>query len=511
MKIKFPCNVGFHLFQTGRWNRTRTPSAPKRRTDEPASSRNPAGAPAPEPAPAEAGDDQAFSFATPVEDEAYWKGVRHGLQCVAPRPPREHKPRDWDKDLSRPSAAPPLTRDSLAAAYTPLAADALGRAIRFDGFTPDRQRLFLAMLAACGVVGDACRAAGISRDTAYALRNRADGRAFAVAWNAAILIARGPVGDELMSRAMNGVVERVYRNGELWGERHRHDNRLAMAVLTRLDRQAEGMGEGAPAARIAAQEWDQFLDVVEAGGEEADLFFHDRTRPKVEEPPLSVGMTPDTGSEAALLARLASYRDYGVGLPVEVEIDDLDPEEMESWTEDQWNRAEYGGLLAGFHEREWPEAARNVTETDSDGDCRICQDVTGPGRLRAEYARRFPAPDPACESQDDGEHFWEDEDLERWLTDYPPPEGFGGFEEGEWGEPDYRRTLSPEEQVVIDADLAEERAEEEAGRAEALAAACAARDRAFGFAGDAQTARSDIEPPAQSDITAADIREGDSE
>ena len=75
---------------------------------------------------------------------------------------------------------------------------------------------------------------------------------------------------------LNGVVDRIYRNGELWGERHRHDNRLAMAVLTRLDRQCDGLGEGAATARIVAQEWDQFLDIVEDGGDGAGDFLATR-------------------------------------------------------------------------------------------------------------------------------------------------------------------------------------------------------------------------------------------
>jgi hypothetical protein len=213
---------------------------PEAATDEPASSLN--------PRPAEAGTAPAdplaaCSFATPAEDEAYWKGVVHGTRCVQAEPVYRHRPRDWDADLSRPGTAPALTPDGLAEAYAPVTTDAIGRNIRDDGFTPARQRLFLTVLAACGVAADACRAAGISRDTAYNLRNRAEGAAFAIAWNAALLIARGRMDDELMSRALNGVIERIYRNGELWGERHRHDNRLAMAVLTRLDRQAAGLGE----------------------------------------------------------------------------------------------------------------------------------------------------------------------------------------------------------------------------------------------------------------------------
>jgi hypothetical protein len=437
-------------------------------------------------------------------------------------PAGRHRPRDWDADLSRPGAAPSLTPDGFADAYAPVTTDAIGRNIRDDGFTPDRQRLFLIVLAACGVVADACRAAGISRDTAYNLRNRAEGAAFAIAWNAALLIARGRMDDELMSRAMNGVVERVYRNGELWGERHRHDNRLAMAVLTRLDRQAAGLGEGAPAARAAAREWDQFLDIVEAGGGGAEGFFFERERPELTDPPTVDGDEPAPGSETARLARLASYRVYGVGLPHEVSIEDLEPEDMEGWTEEQWDRAEYWGLLDLIGESEWPDAARNVTESETNGTCPIRQDIaspepgpegetepppaTGLARVRAEYAGRF-APEDA-EPDEERDHLWEDEDLRLWLTDYPPPDGFDGYEEGEWGDDDYRRALAPGEQAVIDADLAAVHAEQEAERAMALAAACAARDRAFGFAGEDETPLP-VEPAAQSDNSAPEIREGD--
>ena len=72
---------------------------------------------------------------------------------------------------------------------------------------------------------------------------------------------------------------------------------------------------------------------------------------------------------------------------------------------------------------------------------------------------------------------WEEEDG--WWTDYPPPPGFDGEEEGEYGSlrDDYRRRLSPAEQAVIDADVAEEDAED-------LVLAEAQRDAYFGFAPD---------------------------
>jgi len=444
----------------------RNSTSPEAATDEPASPLSPPPAEPVGPTP---------------EDQAYWQGVRHGLECLGAVRAADHKPAGWKSDLSRDGDAAPLTPQSLAEAYRPIERDALGRAIRTDGFTPDLQRLFLIVLAACGVAADACRAAGISRDTAYRLRNSAEGRAFAIAWDAALLIARGAVGDELMSRAMNGVVERIYRNGELWGERHRHDNRLAMAVLTRLDRQAEGLGEGAASARLAAREWDQFLDLVEAGTG-ADAFLHERSRDRVVEPPMGDGRTAPSGSDAATLSRLDQYRHLGVGLPGEIDISDLDPEEMEGWTEHQWDRATRTGLLRRMEELEWPEIARKVTESEINGKCPNRQDIpTGPERVRAEYLLRFPdaGGDP---TEPDPEAIWEDEDLGVWVTSHPPPEGFDGEEQGRWGDYRYQRMLSPREQEALDRDLAREQAEDEAEYAEARAAAAVARDRAFGFA-----------------------------
>ena len=77
---------------------------------------------------------------------------------------------------------------------------------------------FLMPLAEWGVVDDAARATAISRRSAYRLRNSARGRAFRLAWQAALLLARQRLGDDLMSRAVNGCVELVYRDGALVGE-----------------------------------------------------------------------------------------------------------------------------------------------------------------------------------------------------------------------------------------------------------------------------------------------------
>lgn len=67
---------------------------------------------------------------------------------------------------------------------------------------------------------------------------------------------------------------------------------------------------------------------------------------------------------------------------------------------------------------------------------------------------------------------WEEDDG--WWTDYPPPLGFIGEEDGNYGDDGYSRTLSEEEQAVVDRQAAlrreEARAKGEALRASRFAA-----------------------------------------
>ena len=144
---------------------------------------------------------------------------------------------------------------------------------RFDGWTPDRIRTFLHALAACGVVSDAARAAGMSTQSAYAFRNSARGRGFELAWQAALLLARRRLADELMSRALHGCVDVIVRKGKVWGERHRYDNRLTMAVLTRLDKENYSVFN---APRRASEEFDAFVEAVCLGNDGAAQFLRDR-------------------------------------------------------------------------------------------------------------------------------------------------------------------------------------------------------------------------------------------
>lgn len=112
------------------------------------------------------------------------------------------------------------------------------RRLRHDGWDGPRKAIFCRTLAETGVVTEACRACGMSAKAAYALRQR--DQVFALAWEAALSMARERLADELLARSMKGSVEQIMNNhGAIVGERHSYDNRLAMAVLRRLDRRAE--------------------------------------------------------------------------------------------------------------------------------------------------------------------------------------------------------------------------------------------------------------------------------
>lgn len=131
-----------------------------------------------------------------------------------------------------PATAPP--------AFTPVPVRA-----RRDGWTPDRQRAFIAALAKSASVDAAARAAGMRRETAYRLRARADAASFAAAWNAAM--ARHPRGFSapalLWRRAMHGVrLHYVFEDGSV-GTLYRHDNAAALKLLRRFDRLAGSSGK----------------------------------------------------------------------------------------------------------------------------------------------------------------------------------------------------------------------------------------------------------------------------
>lgn len=144
---------------------------------------------------------------------------------------------------------------------------------RRDGWTGTAQRIFLEAIAAGDPVDYACRRVGMTRTSAYAFRSRPHGAAFAAAWDAAADMARFSFGDYLMQRVIEGVeIETRTMKGEFAFRRH-FDHRLAVALLNRMDRQAEARAKAVAEAAAAhgsiprdaliARHWAAFLDMIE--------------------------------------------------------------------------------------------------------------------------------------------------------------------------------------------------------------------------------------------------------
>ena len=102
---------------------------------------------------------------------------------------------------------------------------------RHDGWSEERQRVFIDQLARIGLVSAAARAVGMSTKSAYALRKRAGAESFAAAWDEAVGIGRFAAELTAIDRAFSGEARPVFYNGRKIGERIIHDNRLLLAVL----------------------------------------------------------------------------------------------------------------------------------------------------------------------------------------------------------------------------------------------------------------------------------------
>ncbi len=119
-------------------------------------------------------------------------------------------------------------------AFTPVPVKA-----RHDGWTVERQKWFILRLALCGCVSAAARGVGMTRKSAYRLADRPGAGSFRSAWGKALGWGQDRTLDKSLERALVGEVVPIVRVGRVVGERHRFDNRLAMAVLNALDRRAE--------------------------------------------------------------------------------------------------------------------------------------------------------------------------------------------------------------------------------------------------------------------------------
>lgn len=145
---------------------------------------------------------------------------------------------------------------------------------RHDGWSPARQVAFLETLAECGCVADAAAQVGMSPQSAYALRRRADATDFRRAWEAALDHGIRRLSDAAFSRALHGVAQPVFYKGEQIGERRHYDERLTMFLLRHHDPHRygrwteDGRWQGGP--ENIARGFAEAVDRIAARGEMAD-------------------------------------------------------------------------------------------------------------------------------------------------------------------------------------------------------------------------------------------------
>lgn len=151
--------------------------------------------------------------------------------CRSPRPSRRTS-RTAFSDL------PPEPDDPLLG-FTPY----LHKAPRRNSITPDRQRAFIAMLAATGIVTQAARSIGASLEALYKLRNQPGAEGFAAAWELAIDRGIARLEDCALERAIQGEERPIVSAGKLLGTWRRHDTGLLIFLLRQ--RRARRFGSGA--------------------------------------------------------------------------------------------------------------------------------------------------------------------------------------------------------------------------------------------------------------------------
>ena len=102
---------------------------------------------------------------------------------------------------------------------------------RRNGWSAERQRMFLFALSRCGSVARAARSVGLSPRSAHRLVHAPGAEDFARAWDQAIEEGIERVRADALERALGGAFVPVFRRGKLVRVEHRRCDRLALALL----------------------------------------------------------------------------------------------------------------------------------------------------------------------------------------------------------------------------------------------------------------------------------------
>ena len=123
------------------------------------------------------------------------------------------------------------------------------RRARRNGWSPERQQLFLFALSRCGSVARAARAAGMTPRSASQLLDSPAADSFAEAWDRAIEEGIERVRADALERALAGVFVPVFRRGKLVRVEHRRCDKLALALLSGHHRDVDYQRQTAVARR----------------------------------------------------------------------------------------------------------------------------------------------------------------------------------------------------------------------------------------------------------------------
>lgn len=152
------------------------------------------------------------------------------LVCKSPRPSRRTSSTAFTAD-------PPDQGDPLLA-FAPY----IHAVPRRNSITPDRQRAFIAALAASGIVTQAAREIGASLEALYKLRVRPGAEGFSAAWEAAIDRGILRLEDCAVELALRGEELPIASGGKLLGTYRKHNFSHIRFMLSQ--RRGERFGHG---------------------------------------------------------------------------------------------------------------------------------------------------------------------------------------------------------------------------------------------------------------------------
>jgi hypothetical protein len=154
-----------------------------------------------------------------------------------------------------PSPHHPAAPDTTGTAPVPPQIDA-----RHNGWTREKMKRFIELLAENGSVSQAAKQVGMARQSAYRLRARLIGQPFDLAWEAAFEFSLQQVAHEAVDRALNGVSIPIYYMGEQVGERRAYSESGALNLMMNADR----IGRLHFARDAASRDW---VDMVQRVGD----------------------------------------------------------------------------------------------------------------------------------------------------------------------------------------------------------------------------------------------------